>query len=1210
MMKFSIYDCLESRIMILDGGMGTLVQGYGLSEGDYRGARFASWGRDLNGCNDILVITSPDHISRIHEAYLGAGADIISTDTFNANAVSLADYGLQAHVREINRAGAALARAAADRFTLANPAKPRFVAGSMGPTGKSASMSPDVGDPGARGVTFDELQRAYTEQALGLIEGGADVFLVETIFDTLNAKAALRAIEAANAEKGTKIPVMISATVADRSGRILSGQTVEAFYTSLCRESILSAGLNCAFGAEQMRPYLERLAALTACRVSAHPNAGLPNVMGGYDETPDSMAACIEQYLREGLLNIVGGCCGTTPAHIGAIAAVAAKYSPRPLPPSRNVTALSGLERMEVVAERNFVNVGERTNVAGSAAFARLVREGKMEDAVAVARRQVESGAQVIDVCMDDGMIDGPAAMTAFLNLAAAEPDVARVPVMIDSSSWETIEAGLKCTQGKSIVNSISLKEGQAAFLRQAAAVRSYGAAAVVMLFDEKGQADTYERKIEVAGRAYALLTGAGFPPEDIIFDPNVLAVATGIPEHDSYGVAFIEACRWIKQNLPHAKVSGGISNLSFSFRGNNAVREAMHSVFLYHAVAAGLDMGIVNPAMIRVYADIPADLLELAGDVVLNRRPDAAERLAAYAAGAVQTARAADASPEWRNAPAGERIAYAMLNGAADHVAEDVMEVYDRNSDPLSIINTMLMPAMESVGRLFGEGKMFLPQVVKSARVMKAAVSALEPYMDPGGNPAAGAGRVLIATVKGDVHDIGKNIASVVMSCNGYQMEDMGVMVDAQAIVDRAAEWGADAVGLSGLITPSLDEMIKVVKLMERRNMKIPVLIGGATTSALHTAVRIAPCYSGPTIHVSDASDNVKVLSQLTGDGPDSYLRDVRLRQNELRKQYESRNNVMQYKSLFAARRNGYVKLPQNVVTPRQIGRTVFCDYSISEVIPYIDWRFFFPAWGLKGQYPDLLDSPDKGEEARKLLADAQAMLARLAEERSLELHAAFGIFPASSYNDDIWVLDEDNRRVVLPMLRNQEDGQKNNLCVADYVLAHQMIEEGDFIGLFVVTAGVGLDVLTKKYRKAGDDYNAIMCKLLADRLTEALAEVVHAYVRREMWGFEKGVIEPERAIYGDYRGMRLALGYPACPDHSLKKEIFRLLHATEAMPVKLTENYMIQPGESLCGLIVSDAASQYFSVGRVDREQLEDYAARRGMSVSELRKLMPNNV
>lgn len=1211
--KKTIHELLDERILVLDGGLGTMVQGYGLTEEDFRGERFEDWSVPLKGCNDMLVLTAPDAIRRIHEAYLIAGADIISTDTFNATAVSLADYKLQDYVYEINREAARIARSAADEYTLKNPSKPRFMAGSIGPTSRTTSMSADVSDPGARDITFDDLASDYADQVRGLLDGGADILLVETIFDTLNAKAAVFAIERECAKRGIQVPIMLSVTLADASGRTLSGQTIEAFYASMKHARPLSIGLNCAYGAKQMRPYLERLAAVSEFAVSAHPNAGLPNLMGGYDETPETMAADVEEFLKKGLLNIIGGCCGTTPAHIGAIARAARNYKPRPAPANRHETVLSGLEPLAVTPDANFINIGERTNVAGSAKFARLVRDGQWEEAISVARQQVEAGAQIVDVCMDDGLIDGARAMTRFLNLAMAEPEISRVPFMVDSSSWEVLEAGLRCVQGKSIVNSISLKEGEAEFVRKAGLVREYGAAAVVMLFDEKGQADTYARKIEVAGRAYKILTENGFPAEDIIFDPNVLAVATGIEEHDNYGVDFIEAVRWIKQNLPYAKVSGGISNLSFSFRGNNKVREAMHSVFLYHAIAAGLDMGIVNPAMLQVYSDIEPELLELTEDVVLNRRPDAGDRLAEYAEHLKKEGGAEPAKQDtakWREGSLEERLSHAMTKGVTDFVEEDIMEAYRREGTPLGVIDNMLMPVMDNIGRLFGEGKMFLPQVVKSARVMKKAVGVLTPYIEQGAEDTAGkAGKVLIATVKGDVHDIGKNIVSVVMSCNGYLVKDLGVMVDTQEIADAAQQWGADVVGLSGLISPSLVEMTKVVEEFERRGMDVPVIIGGATTSALHTAVKIAPAYSGLVIHSRDASENITILNKLFGGDREAYAKEHMTKQENLRAQFEKHAAGQSYVSLEAARRNRFVKQASQVIVPNQTGQVVFKDYPIAEAAKYIDWNFFFPAWGLKGSYPDLLDSPDKGEEARKLLADARQMLKDIERNKLLQLNGVVGIYPAASEGDDIVVTAHDGKKLRLAQLRNQEEGEKDNLSLADFIMAEGSGTE-DYICVFAVTAGMGLDKLTASYREEGDDYKAIMAKLLADRLAEAFAEAVHKFVRQALWGYEKGDMNVDDILAGKYQGIRAAFGYPACPDHSLKREAFQLLGTEAATGMRLTDNYMINPGESLCGVILPGSEACYFDVGRIDNKQLEDYAARRGMSAEQVASLIPRNI
>ena len=1214
MLKFSLYDEIARRILVLDGGLGTMIQGFSLGEEDYRGERFAGWQTELKGCNDLLVLTRPDVIGSIHEAYLQAGADIVTTDTFNANAVSMADYGLQEYVYEINRAAAVLARTMADRYTMQNPSKPRFVAGSVGPTNRTASISPDVNNPGYRAVTFDMLRESYAEQTRGLLDGGADILLVETVFDTLNAKAALFAILEVMQERGRKVPVMVSGTITDASGRMLSGQTVEAFYASVSHAGLLSVGLNCGLGAEPMLPYIERLASIASCGVSAHPNAGLPNGFGGYDETPQMMADAVDGYLRKGLLNIVGGCCGTTPVHIAAIAEVAARYSPRAVPAANRVTTLSGLEPLRITSETNFVNVGERTNVAGSARFARMIREKNYDDALSVARQQVEGGAQIIDVCMDDGLIDGEQAMRDFLNLAMAEPDIARVPVMIDSSKWEVLETGLKCVQGKSVVNSVSLKEGEAEFLRRTGLIRRYGAAAVVMLFDEQGQADTYERKIAVADRAYRLLTENGFPPEDIIFDPNVLSVATGIEQHDNYGVDFIRACGWIKENCPHAKVSGGISNLSFSFRGNNPVREAMHAVFLYHAIAEGLDMGIVNPSMLQIYSEIPAELLELSEDVVLNRRPDATERLTTYAQQVKDKGASGTADdPErlrWRSGSVGERLSHAMLKGITDFIDEDTEEARRELGDPLAVIEGPLMDGMNRVGELFGSGKMFLPQVVKSARVMKRAVAVLTPYIERERNDgrAASAGRILLATVKGDVHDIGKNIVSVVLACNGYRIEDLGVMVDSERIVEAASEWKADAIGLSGLITPSLEEMAKVIVSVEQMGLRIPIMIGGATTSDMHTAVKLAPLYSGPVIHVKDASDDVRVLSELGSPRREQYLESVRARQRRLREEFALKEHAGSYRALEEARRHAFTTNPATVVKARKTGRFAFNNYPLDEIAKLINWSYFFSAWGLAGRYPSLLDNPKQGEEARKLYDDAQQLLGEIVDRRLLRANGIVCLHPARRDGDDI-VLYRDERRTQelmrLPQLRNQQEGLEHNLCLSDF-----LAEEGDYAGAFAVTAGIGLDRLTEKLKAAHDDYRAIMAKLLADRLAEAFAETLHLHVRRSLWGYEQDEKTPEDLFAGRYRGIRPAFGYPSCPDHSLKEDLFRLMDVTAATGIELTESYMMSPGESTCGLILAGEQSRMFTVGKIDEQQLESYARRRGTSVEKLRTLFPQHI
>ena len=1218
MLKFSIEKEIAKRILVLDGGLGTMVQGYALEEEDYRGERFRDWQFPVKGCNDVLVLTRPQVIERIHEAYILAGADIITTDTFNANNISLADYGLEKYSYEINFEAARVARRIADKFTLENPSKPRFVAGSIGPTNRTASISPDVNNPGCRSVTFDDLRLAYGKQVKGLIDGGVDVLLVETVFDTLNAKAALFAIEEVCREKGVKIPLMVSGTLTDASGRTLSGQTVEAFYVSMSHAPLLSIGLNCGLGAEQMYPYLIRLSEIAACAVSCHPNAGLPNGFGGYDETPQMMAAAMEQYLKEGLLNIVGGCCGTTPAHIGAIAQIARKYQPRVIPPACHESVFSGLEELRITPETNFVNIGERTNVAGSAKFARMIREHRYDDALSVAKEQVEGGAQIIDICMDDGMIEGVEAMRDFLNLVMAEPEIARVPVMIDSSKWEVLVAGLKCVQGKSIVNSISLKEGETEFLRRAKLVHRYGAAAVVMLFDEKGQSDLYERKIEVAGRAYKLLTEAGFPPEDIIFDPNVLAVATGIEQHNSYGLDFIRACKWIKENCPYAKVSGGVSNLSFSFRGNNAVREAMHSVFLYHAIANGMDMGIVNPSMLQVYSEIPQELLTLCEDVVLNRTPDATEKLTAYAErikGTTVTHADDSARLAWRNENVEERIKYAMLKGNTDFIDEDTEEAYRKIGNPLGVIDGPLMAGMSRVGELFGSGKMFLPQVVKSARVMKRAVAVLTPYIESerDAGHASMAGKILLATVKGDVHDIGKNIVSVVMACNGYEIEDLGVMVETDKIITSAKKWGADVICLSGLITPSLEEMAKVISLAEKEGVRLPIVIGGATTSDVHTAVKLAPLYSGMVVHSKDASDNVRIVGELLSPRRDKFEKELKDKQQRLREDFARKESVKQYRTLENARANRFKINLDNVAIPLQTGKIVFKDYPLKDIRPYINWTYFFSAWGLAGRYPGLFEHPEKGEEARKVYADAQAMLDEIVEKRLLQARAVVALYHACSDGDDI-VLYANGARTEelkrLPQLRNQQVNEQYSLSLADFVAP---VGSGvdDYVGAFAVSAGFGLDDLANKYRREGDDYRAIMAKLLTDRLTEAFAEVMHKFVRTALWGYEKpGDYTTEQLLKGEYRGIRPAFGYPSSPDHSMKKDIFELMGVEEAIGMKLTENYMIYPGESVCGLFLGAKEAKNFSVDKIDEEQLKDYVQRRGCSEELVRRMIPQHI
>ncbi len=1203
-MKREIYKAIEERILLLDGATGTLIQQYELNEDDFRGERFTAWKHELNGCNDILALTRPDILEQIHRDYLEAGADIITTCTFNSHPISLADYGLEGYSYEISRSAAAIARCVADEF---ENDKPRFVAASIGPTNRTASMSADVADPAAREVDFDELVSGYATQIRGVMDGGADLILIETIFDSLNAKAALYAIDMVGQEMDRVVPTMASGTLADASGRTLAGQTIEAFYNSLTHVKLLSIGLNCAFGAKDLEPYLERLSLIATCPVSAHPNAGLPNVMGGYDETPEMFCNDVEEYLRKGFINIIGGCCGTTPEHIRRLNELIKKYEPRKIEETKHSTTLSGLEPLTISRESNFINIGERCNVAGSVKFARLIREGSYEEALSVAHAQVDAGAQIIDVCMDDGMIDAEEAMHHFLCLMASEPEIAKIPIMIDSSKWSVLLRGLKVAQGKSIVNSISIKEGEAEFLKKAMEIHRMGAAAVVMLFDEQGQADTYERKIEVAERAYKLLTGAGFPAEDIIFDANVLAVATGIEEHDSYAKAFIDATRWIKESLPYAKVSGGVSNLSFAFRGNNAVREAMHSVFLYHAIEAGMDMAIVNAQMLQIYDQIEPELLLRVEDVILCRRADAAERLIELAeemksmqSGVKKVAEKSVA--EWRSLPLEQRIEHAMLKGIADYIEGDTTEGYEKLGVPMRVIDELLMPAMERVGKLFGEGKMFLPQVVKTARVMKRAVSVLTPHIEAlncGGTSSAG--RVLIATVKGDVHDIGKNIVSVVMACNGYEIDDLGVMVDTKRIVDEAISLGVDVICMSGLITPSLDEMIRVVTECESRALQIPIIIGGATTSPMHTAVKIAPHYSGVVIHAHNASDNPKILSMLLGDEREAYIDQIKRKQEMIKEEYEQTVRNRQILPLAEARK--VAKAKKGVVKPLHTGKLVFPDFDIADVEQLIDWNFFFPAWGLKGRYPEIFESEKYGEEAKKLFEDAQKLLGAIKRDRSLTLQAVVALLPARSKGDDIIVTDTKNREYRLAMLRNQTRGEQN-ISLADFVA-----KKGDHIGLFAATAGMGLDKLTKRFKDEGDDYSAMLAKLLADRLTEAFTQRIHSFVRGQMWGYEEGgELSPKQMIADDYRGIRVAFGYPATPDHSLKSDIFKLLSVPMTTYMTLSENYMISPGESLCGLMLSDG--EYFSVGTISEEQLEDYATRRGKTVEEIKKLIPNNI
>jgi len=1205
---------LAERILVLDGAMGTMIQREQLGEAQFRGERFRDWPRDLRGNNDLLVLTQPDLIRRLHAEYLEAGADIIETNTFNATSVSMADYGMEAVVLELNREAARLAREAARAQEAKDPSRPRFVAGVLGPTSKTASLSPDVNDPGFRNVTFDALVAAYGEALQGLLEGGVDLVLVETVFDTLNCKAALFAIERAFEARGERLPVIVSGTITDASGRTLSGQTTEAFANSVSHARPLAIGLNCALGAKELRPYVEELSAVADCWTSCHPNAGLPNAFGEYDDTPESMARQMGEWARSGWLNIAGGCCGTTPEHIRAIAAAVAGVLPRAIPERPRMLRLAGLEPLNIGDDSLFVNVGERTNVTGSKAFARLILAGNFAEALAVARQQVENGAQVIDVNMDEAMLDSERAMVTFLNLLAGEPDIARVPVMIDSSKWSVIEAGLKCVQGKSIVNSISMKEGEAEFLRQARLCRQYGAAAVVMAFDEKGQADTLERRKEILARAYRLLTErAGFPPEDIIFDPNIFAVATGLEEHASYAIDFLEATTWARANLPGAKISGGLSNLSFSFRGNDAVREAMHTAFLYHAVRAGMSMGIVNAGQLGVYEEIEPQLRERVEDVLFNRRADATERLVEFANTVKAGGRAAKEDDAWRRGSVAERLAHALVNGITTHIVEDTEEARRQAARPIEVIEGPLMAGMNVVGDLFGAGKMFLPQVVKSARVMKQAVAHLIPYIEAEkartGQAGQAKGKVVIATVKGDVHDIGKNIVAVVLQCNNYEVVNLGVMVPCQQILETARREKADAIGLSGLITPSLEEMCHVAREMHREGFTVPLLIGGATTSRAHTAVRIAPNYPGPVVYVPDASRSVTVVqSLLSPEQREPFMAGVRADYERVRAQHREKKGPGPLHPIAEARRNGLKTDWTRYAPPRpaQPGVTALRDYPLAELVPYIDWGPFFQAWELSGPYPKILEDPVVGEAARKLFAEAQEMLERIVREKWITAHGVIGLFPAASVrHDDIEIYADERRGTPLMTWhnlrqQNHKPAGRPNLCLADFV-APKESGVADYIGAFAVTAGGGIDARVAAFEARHDDYSAIMLKALADRLAEAFAERLHERVRQEFWGYAADErLGAAQLVAEEYRGIRPAPGYPACPDHLPKADLFRLLDAGTHAGMSLTESLAMLPAASVSGFYFSHPESTYFAVGRIGRDQVEDYAARAGLALA----------
>jgi 5-methyltetrahydrofolate--homocysteine methyltransferase len=1243
MQRPHIKDVLREKILILDGAMGSLIQQYNLTDADYRGERFKNFPHEVKGNNDLLSITRPDVIKEIHAKYFTAGADIAETNTFSGTSIAMADYHMEDLVYELNLESAKIAREVADEFTAKDSSKPRYVAGSIGPTNRTLSLSPDVNDPGYRAVTFDELVEAYTEQIRGLADGGADLLLVETIFDTLNAKAALFAIDQYFKQNPSKpyLPVMVSGTITDASGRTLSGQTTEAFLTSVSHMPLLSVGLNCALGADLMRPYVKTLNDKSPFLVSAHPNAGLPNEMGEYDQSPAEMAVIIDDFLANGFLNIIGGCCGTTPAHIQAIAEVASKHKPHVIPEENVNQKLSGLEPLEITELTNFVNVGERCNVTGSKKFARLIREEKFEEAIAVAREQVDGGAQILDINMDEGMIDGVKMMPQFLNLLMAEPDIARLPIMIDSSKWEVIEAGLKCVQGKSVVNSISLKEGEEKFIESANLVKMYGASVVVMAFDETGQADSYERRIEICQRAYDILVDkVGFPAQDIIFDPNILTVATGIEEHNNYAVDFIKATKWIKENLPHAKVSGGVSNISFSFRGNELVREAMHTVFLYHAIKAGMDMGIVNASQLGVYDDIDKTLRDLCEDVLLNRNPESTEKLVAYAETVKSAGKELVVDDAWRKEPVNKRLEHALIKGLTEFIDEDVEEARQLVERPIQVIEGPLMDGMNVVGDLFGEGKMFLPQVVKSARVMKKAVAYLLPYIEAEkqGGESSSAGKILMATVKGDVHDIGKNIVGVVLACNNYEVIDIGVMVPCDKILAAAKEHNVDIIGLSGLITPSLDEMVYVAKEMERLGFKVPLLIGGATTSRIHTAVKIDPHYSGPVIHVLDASRSVPVAGRLLQSELTSQeiFNEIKTEYAELRTAHAARQQEKNYLSIDQARAksSGIDWTGFKSKQPSFLGVKYFEDYSLEEIAKYIDWTPFFSTWQLSGKYPRIFDNEVVGKEAKKLFDDAQALLKEIIANKSLQAKAALGFFPANSLGDDIILHDYVEKALEVACEKHgshkqvsyeiqlkdessdksqwlhhlRQQGQKAstlpNRCLSDFI-APLNSGETDYIGAFAVTTGLGIEALLDKYEKEHDDYNSIMVKALADRLAEAFAELLHERVRKEYWGYAaEEILSNEDLISEKYDGIRPAPGYPACPDHTEKKRLFELLDAEKQIGIQLTESYAMYPASAVSGFYFSHPESTYFGLGKIAKDQVTDYAKRKGMSLDDVER------
>nr|WP_267136895.1 methionine synthase [Vibrio sp. A2-1] len=1212
---------LKQRILLIDGGMGTMIQDYKLEEQDYRGERFADWHSDLKGNNDLLVLTQPKLIKDIHMEYLEAGADILETNTFNSTTIAMADYDMESLSEEINFTAAKLAREAADEWTAKTPDKPRFVAGVLGPTNRTCSISPDVNDPGYRNVSFDELVEAYSESTRALIKGGSDLILIETIFDTLNAKACSFAVESVFEEVGITLPVMISGTITDASGRTLSGQTTEAFYNALRHVKPISFGLNCALGPDELREYVGEMSRISECNVSAHPNAGLPNAFGEYDLSPEDMAEHVKEWAESGFLNLIGGCCGTTPEHIRHMAEAVEGVTPRQLPDLPVSCRLSGLEPLTIAKESLFVNVGERTNVTGSARFKRLIKEELYDEALSVAREQVENGAQIIDINMDEGMLDAEACMVKFLNLCASEPEISKVPVMVDSSKWEVIEAGLKCIQGKGIVNSISLKEGKEKFVEQAKLVRRYGAAVIVMAFDELGQADTRERKVEICTNAYNILVDeVGFPPEDIIFDPNIFAVATGIDEHNNYAVDFIEAVGDIKRDLPHAMISGGVSNVSFSFRGNNYVREAIHAVFLYHCFKNGMDMGIVNAGQLEIYDNVPEDLREAVEDVVLNRRDDSTERLLDIATEYLERAvgKVEDKSAlEWRTWPVEKRLEHSLVKGITDFIVEDTEEARVNASRPIEVIEGPLMDGMNVVGDLFGEGKMFLPQVVKSARVMKQAVAHLEPFINATKDVGATNGKILLATVKGDVHDIGKNIVGVVLQCNNYEIIDLGVMVSCEKILKVAKEENVDIIGLSGLITPSLDEMVHVAKEMERQGFKLPLLIGGATTSKAHTAVKIEKNYSEPVVYVNNASRAVGVCtSLLSNELKPAFVEKLDIDYDRVRDQHNRKKPRTKPVSLERARANK-VAIDWNAYTPpapAKLGVHIFKDFDVATLRQYIDWTPFFMTWSLVGKYPAILNHEEVGEEAKRLFKDANDLLDRVQKEKLLEARGMCAMFPANSVGDDIEVYTDESRTEVLKVLHNlrqQTEKPKGfNYCLSDYI-APKDSGKADWIGGFAVTGGIGERELADEYKANGDDYNAIMIQAVADRLAEAFAEYLHKEVRKDIWGYSPDEnLSNDDLIREKYQGIRPAPGYPACPEHTEKGTLWELMDVEKAIDMSLTTSYAMWPGASVSGMYFSHPDSRYFAIAQIQQDQVDSYADRKGWDMLEAEKWLGPNI